>query len=220
MNAWATERRRAGPERAAGLVVVVALHAAALWLLLQHRLIPAPAEAMTLFVNFIAPPAPKPAVAPTPPPPKPKPKPVEKPAPRQIVAETPTVAPDDFVAPAPPPEPPAPVVPQAPPPSMPLPAGPVALATELSVACPERAAPAYPPRSRRNGEEGTVVLRVELSETGAVGAVRVKTSSGFPRLDEAALAAVRSWRCRPARRNGQAVNATALQPFKFVLQEG
>jgi protein TonB len=208
---------RLTPERLAGLLFVVALHGGAIWVLMQHRLLPAPAEVATLFVNFIAPPAPKPAVAPKPPPPKPKPKPVEKPKPRQIVAETPIVAPDDFVAPAPP-EPPAPVVPESPPPSMPLPAGPVALATELSVACPERAAPAYPPRSRRLGEEGTVILRVELSEAGTVGAVRVKTSSGFPRLDEAALAAVRGWRCSPARRNGQAVAATALQPFKFVLQ--
>jgi protein TonB len=208
---------RFAPDRLAGLFLVLTLHAAALWGLWQHRLLPAPAEVATLFVNFIAPPAPKPAVAPKPPPPKPKPQPVEKPKPRQIVAETPIVAPDDFVAPAPP-EPPAPVVPESPPPSMPLPAGPVALATELSVACPERAAPAYPSRSRRLGEEGTVILRVELSETGTVGAVRVKTSSGFPRLDEAALAAVRGWRCSPAQRNGQAVAATALQPFKFVLQ--
>jgi len=63
-----------------------------------------------------------------------------------------------------------------------------------------------------------VVLRVELDEQGNVSASRVATSSGFARLDEAALAAVKTWRCNPARRDGQPVRAVALQPFKFVLQ--
>ena len=63
-----------------------------------------------------------------------------------------------------------------------------------------------------------MVLRVELDEQGRVGAARVATASGFARLDEAALAAVKTWRCNPARRDGQPVRAVALQPFKFVLQ--
>lgn len=199
---------------------MVALHAALLWQLMQHRLIPAPTEAMTLFVNFIAPPSP---ASPIPPKPvhKPEPRPIEKPAARQIVADTPVVAPTDRIAQSQP-EPaalPAPAASATPPPSMPLPAGPIALATELAVACPERAAPTYPQRSRRNGEEGTVILRVELNETGAIGSTRIQNSSGFPRLDEAALAAVRTWRCRPAQRNGQPVSSSALQSFKFVLHE-
>jgi len=217
MNTQQLERRSGSPEQAAGLVIVVALHAAALWLLLQHRLIPVPTDAMTLFVNFIAPPSPEPPVPPKPLP-KQKPTPIEKPKPQQLVAETPVVTPEDHVVQTLP-VPPAPVVPSTPPPSMPLPTGPVALATELSVACTDRIAPAYPQRSRRNGEEGTVILRVELSEAGNVDAARVQTSSGFPRLDEAAIAAVRAWRCQPARRNGQPISTTALQPFKFVLQE-
>jgi protein TonB len=40
---------------ALGLVLVCLLHAAALYGLWSHRLIPSPQEAMTLFVNFIAP---------------------------------------------------------------------------------------------------------------------------------------------------------------------
>ncbi|MFN4149085.1 MAG: hypothetical protein ACK4E4_05990 [Rhodocyclaceae bacterium] len=46
-------------ERTAGFALVLSLHAAALWGLWQHRLIPNPPEAMTLFVDFIAPPAPE-----------------------------------------------------------------------------------------------------------------------------------------------------------------
>jgi protein TonB len=64
--------------------------------------------------------------------------------------------------------PPAPVV-EAPP----RPAGPVTLGAELSVSCPERRPPAYPPLSRRLGEEGKTVLRVELDAQGAVSAARV-----------------------------------------------
>lgn len=207
-----------GIERAAGLAFVLALHAAALWGLWQHRLIPGPQEVMTLFVNFIAPPVQEKKEEPKRPPP-PKPKPIEKPQPRQIVAETPVVAPSDHVAPPPPTvpmieAPPAPVAPAEPP----KPAGPLSLTGELSVACPKRTPPRYPPTSRRLGEEGTVVLRVELDELGKVCAARIKDSSGFARLDEAALSAVHTWRCNPAQRNGQPVRAVALQPFKFVLQ--
>lgn len=193
--------------------MVLALHAAALWGLWQHRLMPSPQEAMTLFVNFIAPPAPEKT-----PPPPPKQKIVEKAKPRQILAAAPVVAPADYVVPPPPPQPTpalaAPVAPVAPP----RPAGQITLTGELSVACPERTPPGYPPLSRRMGEEGTVVLRVELDEQGKVCSARVSGSSGFTRLDDAALTAVRTWRCTPAQRDGQPVRAVALQPFKFILQ--
>jgi protein TonB len=99
-----------------------------------------------------------------------------------------------------------------------LPQGPVALGGELSVVCPERQAPTYPPMARRLGETGKVVLRVTLDERGSVARASVERSSGHPRLDEAALGAVRGWHCTPARRNGQPVEATALQPFNFVLE--
>ncbi|MBI4988691.1 MAG: energy transducer TonB [Rhodocyclales bacterium] len=201
--------RRIGAERIAGLTAVVALHAVVFYGLWSHRILVMPDEVVTLFVETIAtPPAPKE-------PPKParldRPRPVEKSQPQQLVANAAAVSPAEPVAPPPPP---APAI-EAPPAR---PAGPVALGSELAVACPERSAPAYPPLSRRLGEEGKVVLRVELDEQGSVSAARVATASGFPRLDEAALAAVKTWRCNPARRDGQPVRAVALQPFKFVLQ--
>ena len=202
-------------DRLGGILFVLAFHAAALYGLWSHSLIPSPQEAMTLFVNFVAPPASEKKEEPKRPPP-PKPQPVEKPQARQLVAETPVLAPTDYVAPPPPPKPaPEPVI-QAPP-AQPLPVAPVALSGELSVACPERSAPTYPAQSRRLGESGAVVLRVELSETGNVAQAQVDHSSGYPRLDEAALAAVRTWRCTPATRNGHPVRAVAVQPFKFIL---
>ena len=198
-------------ERIAGAVIVLALHGAALYALLSHRILTVPDEVVTLFVETVT-------LQPPPPPQAPKPQPqpekrrLPEPPPRQLVAQAPVVSAAEPVAPPPPPAP----VTEAPPP--PKPAGPVTLSDELSVACPERRPPAYPPLSRRLGEEGKVVLRVELDEQGSVSAARVAQASGFARLDEAALAAVKAWRCTPAQRDGRPVRAIALQPFKFVLQ--
>lgn len=203
-------------DRAAGLLFVIALHALALWGLWQHRLLPAPQEIATVFVNFIAPPVSEQKEAPRPPPPKPKS--AETPQVRQLVAETPVTAPADVVAPPPPSRPTLVIEAPTVPPASSLPVGPVTLRRELSFVCPERTPPRYPPISRRLGEEGTVMLRVELDESGRVDAAGVQSGSGHPRLDEAALAAVKTWRCTPARRDGQPVRASATQPFKFVLQ--
>lgn len=198
-----------GAERLAGLAMVVLLHGAALYGLWSHRILVMPEEVVTLFVETIA--------SPQPPKPKEAPKPVlsEKPKqvikPQQLVSNAPVSSPAEPVAP---PQPPEPVI-EAPPPR---PVGPLTLSTELAVACPTRSAPVYPPLSRRLGEEGKVVLRVELDEQGNVGSARVAAASGFARLDEAALAAVKTWRCNPAHRDGKPVRAVALQPFKFVLE--
>jgi protein TonB len=107
---------------------------------------------------------------------------------------------------------PSPPVPVKPP-------GPIVLGGELNGTCPDWSPPAYPPLSRRLGEEGKTVLQVELGATGSVDHVIVKESSGFPRLDAAALATVKRWHCNPATREGKAVRAVAIQPFKFVLEE-
>jgi len=64
--------------------------------------------------------------------------------------------------------------------------------------------PEYPAASRRAGEAGTVVLDLYILPNGRVGDARVRTSSGFPRLDEAAIKeAKRSWRFVPGTENGQ-----------------
>jgi len=201
---------RLNPDRLAGVVLVAALHAAALWGLWIHRLVPTPQESLTLFVNFVAPPVPpRAAEAPRREPPQARAKEVAPPAP--AVAAVPASPPADAVVPAPPPAP-------AVVPAEPAQVTPVHLDTELAVSCPERTAPIFPLASRRMGETGITVLRVELDELGHVSAARVATSSGHARLDEAALAAVKSWRCNPALRNGRPVRAAATQAFKFLLQ--
>jgi protein TonB len=82
----------------------------------------------------------------------------------------------------------------------------------------DRPPPAYPKLSARLGEQGKTILLVELDELGRIINVSIKKKSGFARLDEAAIAAVKSWRCNPAKRNGAAVRAVALQPFNFILK--
>ncbi len=208
-----------------GLIFVIALHGGLLYFLFKQKLIPPPQQLATLIVNFIPSSVPKEEPKPAPPPPPPKPKPEKKPPARQLVAKAPVVTESEPVAPPPPPEPalePSPEPPPEPvveaPPAPQMPAGPVTLSSELSVACPHLNAPAYPPLSRRLGEEGKLVLRVELDEQGHVNVAQVVDSSGFKRLDEAAMTAVKTWRCNPPLRNGLPVRAVALQPFNFVLQ--
>lgn len=77
--------------------------------------------------------------------------------------------------------------------------------------------PVQPARSLRNGEEGRVMLRVLVQADGTAGEVQVRTSSGFPMLDEAARSAVQSWRFNPATSNGKPVAEWYLVPIVFKL---
>ena len=77
--------------------------------------------------------------------------------------------------------------------------------------------PAYPRMSRRMGEQGTVVLRVFISAEGHAEKAEIRTSSGHPRLDEAALDTVKRWRYVPGQRAGQAEAMWFNVPVRFVL---
>lgn len=79
--------------------------------------------------------------------------------------------------------------------------------------------PVYPELSRRLGEEGVVRLAVLILADGRVAEVSVARSSGFPRLDAAAVAAVRRWHYLPARRNGEPVAWRHTQPVAFSLND-
>ena len=79
--------------------------------------------------------------------------------------------------------------------------------------------PAYPDAARRRGEQGRVMLRVNVSADGRPVSVTPLQSSGFPRLDDAAVAAVRQWRFEPAERNGKPVEGAADVPILFRLED-
>ena len=209
----------------AGLLLVLALHGALLYGAWSYKLISPPQEAVTLFVNLINPPPKKEEPPPEPPKPLPqkvrlvKPQPVIQPKPEPIlVSNAHITSVTETVAPTPPPEPIKQAVSEPAVEAAPESPAPINLSSDLSVSCPQRSMPNYPAISKRTSEQGSVVLRVELDETGRIVSARVSTSSGHKRLDEAGLAAVKSWQCNPSTRNGVAVRAVALQPFDFILE--
>ena len=76
----------------------------------------------------------------------------------------------------------------------------------------------YPPASQRLGEAGTVVVRVVVGIDGRVVRASIAQSSGFARLDEAALKrALAKWRFIPALRDGAPVEAEREVPVTFRL---
>lgn len=78
--------------------------------------------------------------------------------------------------------------------------------------------PEYPPMARRRGEQGRVLLRVTVSETGQATVVLVSQSSGYALLDQSALQAVKNWQFVPARFNNHAVTAEVTVPVRFTLE--
>lgn len=78
--------------------------------------------------------------------------------------------------------------------------------------------PRYPISARRNGEQGTVTLRVLITREGLPASVTVEKSSGSGHLDSAALETVRTWRFVPARQGAQPVEAWVLVPIVFKLE--
>jgi periplasmic protein TonB len=77
--------------------------------------------------------------------------------------------------------------------------------------------PVYPTQSRRLKEAGVVVLEVLVKADGSLGDMRLKTSSGYTRLDEAAQKAVKGWRFVPAKRGNQAIDFWYELPIEFSL---
>lgn len=82
-----------------------------------------------------------------------------------------------------------------------------------------RVTPSYPSLSRRKGEQGSVTLEVLVKADGSAGTVTVKTSSGFSRLDKAAVNAVRRWRFEPHKINGLATDHQYDIVVNFSLAE-
>jgi protein TonB len=118
------------------------------------------------------------------------------PAPEPVEAAAPEPAAAPLIAASPPPEP-------------------VVVAPALL----ERREPDYPRLSRRLGEEGVVVLRVRVASDGSVAAT-VERSSGFERLDRAAVAAIETWSFAPATRDGVAIPWEFDHEVTFELAKG
>ena len=79
--------------------------------------------------------------------------------------------------------------------------------------------PKYPKISLRRKEAGTVLLALTVTAEGRAKDVRVLKTSGYPRLDKAALDAVKDWRFIPAKRLGRPVDADYELPIHFKLRQ-
>ncbi|MDB5869914.1 MAG: outer rane transport energization protein TonB [Polaromonas sp.] len=223
-------------------MAVVALHVGLIWAL-QSGLVLRTAELIIpveVLAQLIEPPAPQPALAPPAPPAVPTParplkpapavqkKPVPKPAappqarPLAIADPTPSpnapagsLAPAVSADPAPVAAPAAAAGPAAPS----GPSGPPAVQLPSSNAdYLQNPKPAYPPLSRRLGEQGKVIARVLIGADGVPQKAELRQSSGFERLDQAALATVMKWRYVPGKRGGVAEEMWFNVPINFVLE--
>ena len=167
-------------------------------------------------VDLMASPPPPPPSPDTPPPPQ-----SEIAAPRPPIR----IAPTPPVATTPDPQPQAPVAPVSAPAIAPQPsviAAPAPPSTvqvsDLSVRMTSGSPPRYPMESRRKREQGTVVLSLTLGLDGRVANISVARSSGFDRLDQAALSAVRKWRWAPLIQDGKPVLMRGVVEIPFVLK--
>lgn len=78
--------------------------------------------------------------------------------------------------------------------------------------------PPYPLLSRRLGEQGEVIVRVFIETDGIATRAEIGHSSGFDRLNQAALQAVLKWRYLPGKRHGVPVAMWFNVPIRFVLE--
>jgi periplasmic protein TonB len=220
------------------VVSVIVLHVGVLWAL-QSGLLQRVAEAVVpaeILVEIMAPPAP--SAPPTPPTPQPvaQPQPKVQPKAPTPVKATPTpaiqpapaplaIAPSETVAE---PSPAAPIaVAAAPtsatagsalnaPPAPPAPPKITQPSTDADYL--NNARPQYPPLSKRLNEQGKVVVRALIGTDGTASQASIKTSSGFDRLDQAALATVLKWRYVPGKRGGVPEAMWFDVPVNWVLQ--
>lgn len=80
-----------------------------------------------------------------------------------------------------------------------------------------RAMPSYPVEAQRRGIEGTVVLRLHVTQDGVVDVATIERSAGSTLLDDAALDFARSIRLTPARLDDQPVETVLRLPVTFRL---
>lgn len=77
--------------------------------------------------------------------------------------------------------------------------------------------PPYPDLSQRLREQGQVLVRVLIGADGLPKKAELEQSSGFDRLDQAALATTMRWRYQPGRRGGVPEAMWFTVPISFTL---
>ena len=75
----------------------------------------------------------------------------------------------------------------------------------------------YPPISRDNGDEGTVTLLLAVQTDGSISDIRIARSSGYQRLDAAAVRSLRQAKFQPATCHGKPIAVQIHQSFTFKI---
>ncbi len=210
------------------LSAVVGLHVLALISFAHTQAEHLPAvQARTLYASVIAEAAPQPPAAPEQPAvTAPAPPPTALPTPRAVQVNKPTTKPHVTQQTRHAITPPAPQTVA----SNPAPAAAAITAAPVVPAPPPQPktithgveylhapVPEYPESAREDGNEGTVILRVLVDESGKPARVEVMRSSGFGSLDEAGKAAAQAALFKPYREDGHAVSVYVIVPLKFQL---
>jgi periplasmic protein TonB len=89
----------------------------------------------------------------------------------------------------------------------------IAPGVNLANLCP------YPSASRRLGEAGSVVILFYVTANGRATEAKVESSSGFPRLDEAAVSCLRKGRYVASTVGGQAVDSWQRIRWTWKLED-
>jgi protein TonB len=171
------------------------------------------------------------APAVTPPPFEPPAQPVDTQGVEQIASQLEPPPKPPAVLRAPRPQPPTelllqpraalrPLPPRDPAPRMATPPAPAMAQVDAVPLDAENAPPVYPASARRRGLEGEVWLEVRIGRDGRPQRVDLHRPCRHAELNREALRAVRGWRFRPARRNGQVVESVLRFPIIFRLTDG
>ncbi|HVZ68513.1 MAG TPA: energy transducer TonB [Rhizomicrobium sp.] len=76
----------------------------------------------------------------------------------------------------------------------------------------------YPPLSRRLSEQGIVTLKFTVMVDGTIAGPKVVKSSGFQRLDDAAVQCVSRWRYHPATQGGKPLAVSLEANVRYQLR--
>ncbi len=76
----------------------------------------------------------------------------------------------------------------------------------------------YPPLSRRLSEQGIVTVKFTVTTQGTVAGATVVKSSGFQRLDDAAIQCTSRWRYHPAEKGGQPIAIATEANVRYQLK--
>jgi len=221
------------------LLLALALHAAAFLALGRRILLEAAAgpesDSAPMEVGIVESAPPAAEVAPPEKPPEPTPP---EPVPPPPTPVPPPPPPEPMPEPAPPPPPapavvhPAPRPPAHPHTSAPAKPGPAAASANPGPPTAARGSggtgrtdvrirsnpkPDYPEEAKRAHQEGVAIISIEVNGEGIPENVTLARSSGFPLLDQAAIAGVRRWRFYPAVMAGLPISVHKEVPVRFRI---